>query len=138
SGPGGGRNFWERLDFPRAPEDLRRFMDEDAARWLETLRDAGPLLPENSPYRQEIAEIREAMEQLRGEYRRSRQPPVYDLISRMIFNPLVETAAEIDEEIERRLAQREFVLRDEGGVPARYQKQVAEYFKALSESEPAR
>lgn len=138
SGPGGGRFFRERFNFPRTPEDLRRFMDNDAARWLETLRDAGPLLPENSPYRQEIAEIREAMEDLRSDYRRSSRPPIYDLISRLVFNPLVETAAKINEEIERQLAQREFVLRDEGGVPARYQKPVAEYFKALSESEPAR
>lgn len=138
SGPGGGRVFWERFDFPRTPGDLRRFMDEDAARWLETLRDAASLLPENSPYRGEIAAIREAMEDLRGEYRRSLRPPIYDLISRLVFQPLVEAAARIDEEIERRLAQREFVLRGEGGVPARYQKQVAEYFKALSESEPAR
>ncbi|MFB3785930.1 MAG: hypothetical protein ACE15F_06125 [bacterium] len=138
SGPGGGRIFRERFDFPRTPEALRRFMDEDAARWLETLRDAEPLLPENSPYRQEIAEIRETLEELRSDYRRSSRPPIYDLISRLVYNPLVETAAQISEEIERRLAQREFVLRGEGGVPARYQKQVAEYFKALSESEPAR
>ena len=60
---------------------------------------------------------------------------MYDLISRMVFHPLVETAAEIDEEIERQLA-REFVLRDEGAFAV--SKAIGQYFKALSESEPAR
>jgi hypothetical protein len=31
------------------------------------------------------------------------------------------------------LHQREFVLTDEGSVPANYQNRVAEYFRALSE-----
>ena len=48
--------------FPARPS-LRRFAGRGRGALARTLRDAGPLLPENSPYRQEIAEIREAMEQ---------------------------------------------------------------------------
>jgi len=52
-----------------------------------------------------------------------------------ILKPLGETAESLALAIQKELDAREFILADEGDVPARYRKQVAEYFKALSQAE---
>jgi hypothetical protein len=133
SGPAwtaGGPEWW-------TPDNLRQFVQQDYQQYLERLRNAEALLPPNSPFREDIARIRENVEALRRDWRQRELAPQFDLFLEMVEMPLIETATQLQREIQRRLEEKEFILVDEGEVPERYRRQVAEYFKQLSESETA-
>jgi hypothetical protein len=141
SGPGGGSwdNFsWADSLQPWSPNDLREFADEDYREWLENVRNARALLPENSELRQELQRIEEQIEEVRSTWRRRELAPRFDLVLDNILKPLEETADSLARQIQKELEAREFILADDGDIPPRYRKQVAEYFKALSEAEAGR
>lgn len=138
TGPGGGswdNDAWANSLRPWSPDVLRNFADQDYRDWLERIRDARALLPENSELRQELQRIEERIEEIRGTWRRRELAPRFELVLDDILKPLGETAASLDRTIQKELNAREFVLADEGAVPPRYRKQVADYFKALSDAE---
>ena len=114
---------------------MRRFVEGDYRRWLEGLRDAETLLPSDSEYRRELSRIRDTIEDMQREYRRRSLPPKYDLFLDHVANPLVDTAENLRTEIERILKKKEFAITDDSMIPSKYRKRVADYFRALSESE---
>ena len=117
------------------PIDTQRFVDRDYQDWLERLRNAEALLPENNDIRNQLELIRTRIEEMRRDYRRHSLAPKFDLLLAEVINPLAETADELDREIQKILKVKEFVLTDDGSIPSKYRKSVAEYFEALSNIE---
>jgi len=120
---------------PRSEADLREFVEQDYREWQERLRNAESLLPEDSPLRDRIAEIQENIDLMRRSFKRDHLTPKYDLFLEKAGTPLIETAEDLRLEIDKILKDQEYALLDEGEIPSQYTEHVAEYFKALSESE---
>jgi hypothetical protein len=114
---------------------MERFVDSDYRRWIEAIRDAEALLPDDNVNLRPLTRIREDIESMRRDYRRHSVPPQFDTYLDQIVRPLEETAARLDIQIRAMLEDHEFVLVQEDEVPVQYQKLVADYFKALSEAE---
>lgn len=133
AGDSGGGTRWPGREEIRSPQSMRRFAESDYRQWMDSLRNAEQLLPGENPSRERIARIRQAIEEMRLDFHRDRQPPQYELFLKSVADPLLETARELDKKIQSLLSQDEFVLLDEGGVPDRYRDQVADYFKKVSE-----
>jgi len=110
-------------------------MDSGYRRWIESIRNAESLLPDENANRPRLTGIREDIERMRRDYRRHTVPPQFDMFLDRIVRPLTETASQIDLQIKAMLEDQEFVLAQEDEVPNQYQKLVADYFKALSEAE---
>lgn len=129
------------------PEDLGRFVESDYTRWVEALRNAEDLLPEEPAdtgrsedvsSRQRLARAREAIGEMRRDYRGSGVAPQYEGFIERVVQPMQEAAAEIDRRLQELLQENEFALDPRVGVPPQYKERVAEYFRALSEAEAAR
>lgn len=118
-----------------SPEAMPRFVESDSREWMEALRNAERLLPGETPSRERLIRIREAIEGMRGQFGRNRQPPAYDLFLDSVVDPLLQAMAELEKTIQTLLSQDEFVWMDEGDIPDAYREQVADYFKNLSEIE---
>lgn len=114
---------------------MRDFAERDYEQWLDTLRDAESLLPWDSPTREELTRIRERVEAIRREWRARALAPQFDLFLEVAARPLVGAVDDLQKEIEAQLDQREFLLVDEGDVPDRYRRHVANYFRDLAEAE---
>jgi hypothetical protein len=129
-----------------APDYVDEFMGGDYGRWIDAIRNAEALLPRernetgeaDDSIRRQLERVRESIGDMRREYRAQRVSPQFEGFLDRVVNPLVETAAEIDREIRDRMQVDEFALTKEGEVPIQYQKQVAEYFRSLSEAAASR
>lgn len=120
------------------PNDMmRNFATDQYRNWLQELRDAEALLPEESPVRDQITRIREDIEAIRREWRNRARPPQFDLFLEVAARPLQDAAEDLQNAIEKELGEKEFVMVDEGDIPERFRERVANYFKGLSESETA-
>lgn len=131
-GPDGGGGFGPWM--PGGGRDLEQFFNEDYREWNERLRNAERLLPEDSPLRRDLTRIQENLDAMRREYQRDWLAPKFDLFLENAATPLVETAEALSEEIRRLLSEEEYLVADEGDVPAEYGEQVSRYFRALSEA----
>lgn len=131
-GPDGGGGFGPWM--PGDGRDLEQFFNEDYREWNERLRNAERLLPEDSPLRRDLTRIQENLDAMRREYQRDWLAPKFDLFLENAATPLVETAEALSEEIRRLLSEEEYLVADEGDVPAEYGEQVSRYFRALSEA----
>ncbi|PCJ62675.1 MAG: hypothetical protein COA73_06225 [Candidatus Hydrogenedentota bacterium] len=129
NGGSGNPNNLDRGDM------MRQFASGGYRQWLQELRDAEALLPENSPVREQIRDVREEVEAIRRDWKARALAPRFDLFLKVAGQPLVEAADRLQREIEKKMDEKEFVLTDEGEVPERYKERVAEYFKGLSEAE---
>ena len=117
--------------------NMDEFIGGEAQQWLEQLRTAESLLPQDSPFRRDVAGVREEIEGMRRMWRDRALAPKYDLFLNMVERPLAETAGELQREIQRQMNEKEFVLVDDGDIPERYKDRVAGYFKGLAEAEGA-
>ena len=117
---------------------MREFVREGSLDWIDGLRNAESLLQDGSAARRRIARVREGIEDFRRQWRDRALAPQYDLFLETALHPLEEVAQQLQSEIERRMSARELMVADDGAVPEKYRKRVAEYFKELSESEGAR
>ena len=135
SGPGND-GPWEWFMDPFSPDQMRQFMENDYQPWQESLRNAESLLPRANESRQQIARIREQLEELRHNFRDTGSAPKYDLFLETVSRPLAEAASRIERNLLQQAKEQEAVYADEGDVPSVYQKPVAEYFKALSGNGP--
>ncbi|MFP6585039.1 MAG: hypothetical protein VCD00_21085 [Candidatus Hydrogenedentota bacterium] len=116
---------------------MRNFAQDQYRNWIQELRDAESLLPEKSPVRGQITRIREDIEAIRREWKNRKRPPQFDLFLKVAARPLEQAADQLQNEIEKELGEKEFVMVDDGDIPERYQGHVAQYFKGLSEAESA-
>lgn len=118
--------------------DMNDFIETDYRQWLDGLRDAQSLLPGDSAQRTELERIARQIEQMRQGFRKHSVPPRFDLLLEAVGNPLRVTTDRLEAMLQQELKEREFVLTDEGQVPAPYRTKVADYFESLSESEGPR
>ena len=118
---------------PRTPEELRSFAEGGYRDWLETLRSAEELLPDDSEARNGIAGIRQGIGSLGRRYEREGTLPRYDLVFDTAIKPLTLVAEELGREIGRRRGEDDQPAAYGDEIPARYREHVAEYFEKLSQ-----
>ena len=115
------------------PGELSQFLEGDYRDWVEDIRSAESMLDEGSDIRRGLTGVREDIDRLRRRYRRDRVPPRYDLVYDQVTRPLQLAAEQLRQEIARETGEYAVGIERLDAVPERYRKQVAEYFKALSE-----
>jgi hypothetical protein len=125
-------------------DNLEQFVATDYSRWLEAIQNAETLLPEQRAgagrddtelNRLRLARAREAIGEMRRDYRGRGASPQFEGFLDQVVMPLTETAADLDLRIQALLQEKEFALVGETDVPAQYKGRVAEYFRILSEAE---
>ncbi len=71
----------------------------------------------------DVARIREAAREMRVEYKRHAKEPQWDLVRKLIANPLQELRSEVNEELMRLASERNALVPiDRDPVPSQYQK----------------
>ncbi len=115
------------------PAGLSRFLEGDYRGWVEDIRSAEALLGENSDIRRNLTSIREDINSLRRRYRRDKIPPRFELVYDQVTRPLQLAAEELRRKIAQETGEYTVGIERLDAVPERYRKQVADYFKALSE-----
>jgi len=121
-----------------AQAGMRQFLERDFKDWTEGIRNAENFLGGQGASWEDLRAIRREIERFRRTFRREELAPKFDLFLRAVVNPLFQTAQDLRTDIDRLRKKRRFVLADEGDVPEKYRKQVADYFEALSETENRR
>lgn len=124
----------ETLPKTGSPKEMTQFAQERYRDALESLRNADSLLG-NSRYTEQIGSMRKEVEQLRRKFKRDGDTPKFEMVRDLVAHPLDQTIAALKREVTALAQNRQFVLSDDTGVPENYRKQVAEYFKILTEAE---
>jgi cellobiose-specific phosphotransferase system component IIA len=132
------RAGWNDWLAPRSNEQMRRFLERDSQGWVDRIREAEALLPDEGGVRRELGRAREAILSLRRNYRgltsKAEGPPRFDLLKEMVGVPLGLAAAELERQIRKQEDAEKLTLTEEDVVPVKYRKRVADYYEALSES----
>lgn len=118
---------------PRTEEDRRRFAEGGFRDWMDRVREAESLLPEDLSIHQRLTGIREDLAGMGRAYHRDGALPQYDLIFDRAIKPLTLSVEELSELIRERKA--DFSVGKPDEIPEQYRARVAEYFKALTESD---
>ena len=129
------RQSWESGAGEDPAEDMRRFVTGDYRDWLDTMRDVDDLLPGDHIGRPPLNSLRREVERIRKEYRRRDLEPEYELFLENVSEPLAQLIETLSLDVARLREERAFVWIDDGTVPDRYRKKVADYFEALSHAE---
>ncbi|MCY3872586.1 MAG: hypothetical protein OXG87_23845 [Gemmatimonadetes bacterium] len=130
-GDGDGRFGWG----PQGPDALRRFAEGGFRDWMNRLREAESLLPADLGVRQRLTGIREDLAGIGRDYYRKGAVPQYDLIFERAIKPLTLSAEELSVLIRERKGDYGLSAGKADEIPEQYRARVAEYFKALTESE---
>lgn len=104
---------------------------DDYRNWTDSLRDVEELLidPERKA---DVARIREAAREMRVEYKRHAKEPQWDLVRKLIADPLKELRSEVNDELMRLAAERNALVPiDRDPVPRQYEKQLDRYYENL-------
>ena len=125
--PSGERFGWG----PRTLEDRRRFAEGGFRDWMDRVREAEALLPDDLGIRQRLTGIREDLAGIGRDYHRDGVLPQYDLIFDRAIKPLTLSVEELSDLIREREA--DFAAGKTDEIPEQYRARVAEYFKALTE-----
>ncbi|MDP6041220.1 MAG: hypothetical protein QGG64_21910 [Candidatus Latescibacteria bacterium] len=126
---GGGRFGWG----PQSPEDLQRFAEGGFRDWMDRLREAESLLPDDIGVRQRLTGIREDLAGIGRGYHREGAVPQYDLVFDRAIKPLTLAAEDLSDLIREQKNEYGFGAGKADEVPEQYRARVAEYFKALAE-----
>jgi hypothetical protein len=111
-------------------------MGEDYARWTDQLRDIEELV-RDTDLKAEAARVREAAREFRMEYKRHSKEPQWDLVKKMVSDPLKELKRKVQEELVRKTAkQNELVPLDRDPVPDKYRSGLDRYFEKLGGEQP--
>ena len=130
-GDGDGRFGWG----PQDPDALRRFAEGGFRDWMDRLREAESLLPADLGVRQRLTGIREDLAGIGRDYYRKGAVPQYDLVFERAIKPLTLSAEELSVLIRERKGDYGLSAGKADEIPEQYRARVAEYFKALTESE---
>jgi hypothetical protein len=116
------------------PGQLRApLMGEDYAQWTDQLRDIEELV-RDPDLRAQAARVREAAREFRIEYKRHSKEPQWDLVKKLISDPLQELQRKLQQELVRKTAkQNELVPLDRDPVPEKYRTELDRYFERLGE-----
>ena len=112
-------------------ESSSPLMGEDYAQWTDRLRDIEELV-RNPELKAEAARVREAARDFRKEYKRHSKEPQWELVKKLISNPLQELQRRVQEELVRKTAkENELVPLDRDPVPDRFRSELDRYFERL-------
>lgn len=104
---------------------------EDYAQWSDRLREVEELIRDPN-WKAEAARIREAARDFRVEYLRHSKEPQWDLVKKLVSDPLKDLQKKVKEELLRKSAkQNEIVPLDRDPVPERFQSKLDRYFEEL-------
>lgn len=81
--------------------------------------------------REDIAQIRDRVRAVRGEFRRGGREPQWNLVRAQILQPLAEVQNRIAEELAKRGSREALVPIDRDPVPAQFTEQVRRYYEQL-------
>ncbi|MCY3005121.1 MAG: hypothetical protein NTV29_03975 [Planctomycetota bacterium] len=106
-------------------------MGQDYAQWTDRLRDIEELV-RDPELKAEAARVREAARDFRREYKRHSKEPQWELVKKMISNPLQDLQRRVQEELVRKTAkENELVPLDRDPVPERFRSELDRYFERL-------
>jgi hypothetical protein len=112
-------------------ESSSPLMGEDYAQWTDRLRDIEELV-RDPELKAEAARVREAARDFRKEYKRHSKEPQWELVKKLISNPLQELQRRVQEELIRKTAkENELVPLDRDPVPDRFRSELDRYFERL-------
>jgi hypothetical protein len=112
-------------------ESSSPLMGEDYAQWTDRLRDIEELV-RDPELKAEAARVREAARDFRKEYKRHSKEPQWELVKKLISNPLKELQRRVQEELVRKTAkENELVPLDRDPVPDRFRSELDRYFERL-------
>ena len=112
-------------------ESSSPLMGEDFAQWTDRLRDIEELV-RDPELKAQAARVREAARDFRKEYKRHSKEPQWELVKKMISNPLQELQRRVQEELVRKTAkENELVPLDRDPVPDRFRSELDSYFERL-------
>ncbi|MEZ6089956.1 MAG: hypothetical protein R3C05_18405 [Pirellulaceae bacterium] len=130
SGRGGGnvlQSFAESMDRSEAAP----LTGEGFRQWSDQLRDVEELV-DDPELRSQAARIREAARRVRTDLKRHNQSPQWDMVRRLIAEPLEELKQHVSEELLRRSADRNALVPiDRDPVPTEFAEQVEKYYEKL-------
>jgi hypothetical protein len=112
-------------------ESSAPLMGEDYAQWTDRLRDIEELVSDPE-LKAQAARVREAARDFRKDYKRHSKEPQWELVKKMISNPLQELQRRVQEELVRKTAkENELVPLDRDPVPDRFRSELDRYFERL-------
>ncbi|MDA7874717.1 hypothetical protein N9B17_06060, partial [Rhodopirellula sp.] len=99
--------------------------------WSDRLRDVEEMV-DSPELRSEAARIRDRARDVRLEFRRNSKEPQWDLVEKMIAEPLRELKRSVSEELLRRSAEKNApVPIDRDPVPVEFTDAVQKYYESL-------
>lgn len=103
----------------------------DFVDWSDRMRDVEEMLDDRD-LRGDVARIRDRAGQFRRDFTRQARPPQWNLVQKMVAEPLEELKQRVSEELLRRSAERnELVPIDRDPVPDQYADRVRQYYENL-------
>ena len=125
-------NFWEKSrqanggnGGPHAP-----ITGEDWKEWSDRLRDVEEML-DKPELREEVARIREKAREMRVEFKRHSKTPNWELVRKLVAEPLNELRDKVTEELARTEGDKKLVPIDRDPVPRKYAELVRRYYEQL-------
>jgi hypothetical protein len=120
---------------------LSRYLERDAVsdpltgdgfiEWSDRLRDVEEMV-DSPELRSEAARIRDRARDVRLEFRRNSKEPQWELVEKMIAQPLRELKRSVSEELLRRSAEKNApVPIDRDPVPVEFTDAVQKYYESL-------
>lgn len=94
------------------------------------MRDVEEML-DSPQLRDRVAQVRDRARRARAEFKRHSKPPDWDMIRKMIAEPLVELQEQLDEELARKQGDDALVPIDRDPVPRKYDDAVKKYYERL-------
>ena len=99
--------------------------------WTDRLRDVEEMV-DSPDLRSEAARIRDRARDIRLDFRRNSKEPQWELVDKMIAQPLRELKRNVSEELMRRSAERHApVPIDRDPVPVEFTDAVQKYYESL-------
>ena len=99
--------------------------------WVDSLRDVEELVSDPN-MKGEVVRIREVAREMRVDYKRHSQEPQWDLVRKLIAEPIGQLREKVQEELLRKSSERSAIVPvDHDPVPSKYQQQQDRYYENL-------
>jgi hypothetical protein len=104
---------------------------DNYANWVDSLRDVEELVIDPD-MKGEVIRIRETAREMRVDYKRHSKEPQWDLVRKLIAEPIGQLREKVQEELLRKSAARNAIVPiDHDPVPSKYQQQQDRYYENL-------
>ena len=99
--------------------------------WVDSLRDVEELVVDPQ-MKGEVVRIREVAREMRVDYKRHSKEPQWDLVRKLIAEPIGQLREKVQEELLRKSSERSAIVPvDHDPVPSKYQQQQDRYYENL-------